>query len=210
MSKLPTRKAERNFWESGHKVVAGLDEVGRGALAGPVVAAAVILPGRCALKGVKDSKQLSVMQRSAAAALIKRQANAVGIGWVSHEDVDKYGLTWAVRQSGLRALENLGHEVDAVILDGNHNYLKDTHNSISIIKADQKSLCVAAASVIAKVARDNYMSLLDNAHPQYSFAANKGYGTSSHKQALANGLSAVHRRSFNFRECLFWSLHDVD
>lgn len=206
----PTRKVERSFWNDGHKVVAGLDEVGRGALAGPVVAAAVVLPERCRLKGVKDSKQLSAMKRDEASTLIKQQAMAVGIGWVSHEDVDEHGLTWAVRQSGLRALAALEHNVDAVILDGNHNYLKDTHNSHAIIKADQSSLCVASASIIAKVARDNYMGLIDKVHPAYNFASNKGYGTISHRKALKESVSPIHRRSFSFGEFLERFIRDED
>jgi ribonuclease HII len=192
--KQPTRKAERTWWNQGHQVVAGIDEVGRGAWAGPVTAAAVVLPGRCRLKGVRDSKLLTKLQRQHLAKHIKQQALAIGIGWSHHTEVDEAGLTKAVYISATRALRHTG-EVGVIILDGNHNYLKDEYLSQAIIKADQSSLCVAAASVVAKVARDNYMELLSRLHPEYGFESNKGYGSKHHLAAIkSTGLCPYHRR----------------
>jgi ribonuclease HII len=194
---MPNRKIERTFWENGQMLVAGIDEVGRGALAGPVVAAAIVLPQRCKLSMVRDSKLMTPKARFHAAMHIKRQAIAIGIGWASNHEIDKYGLTWAVRQSGIRAISDVkSATINAVILDGNYNYLKETHNSVTIIKADQSCLCVAAASVIAKVTRDNYMELLARAYPQYGFESHKGYGTNSHWQALKDAITPAHRQLF--------------
>lgn len=181
---------------AGYPLVAGIDEVGRGCWAGPVVAAAVLLPDGCRLPGVHDSKLLSPGQRAAAARLIKRRAVAIGIGWVSVAEIDAQGLTWAVQQSGLRALYDLRHPYHAILLDGNHNYLRDLFVSQTIIKGDQLSLQIAAASVIAKVARDNYMTYQHKLYPEYDFASNKGYGTPRHAVAVRQALSPLHRRLF--------------
>jgi ribonuclease HII len=190
----PSRKAERMHWEAGHQTVAGIDEVGRGAWAGPVVAAVVVLPQRCQLAGVRDSKLLSALQRRQLARRIRQQALRIGIGWADNSIVDEAGLTAAVHHSALHALSQVG-KIEQVILDGNHNYLKNSHRSQAIVKADQSSLCVAAASVIAKVARDQYMELLHQLDPVYNFASNKGYGSPVHLAALrSTGLSAYHRR----------------
>ncbi|HSX41597.1 MAG TPA: ribonuclease HII [Candidatus Saccharimonadales bacterium] len=193
--KRPSRKAERVWWEQGHRLVAGIDEVGRGAYAGPVTAAAVILPERCRLGAVRDSKMLDGLSRESASMLIKQQAVAIGLGWASPIEVDQYGLTEAVLRAGQRALADLRSPYDAVLLDGNHNYLKEFARSRSIIKADQSSLCVAAASVIAKVARDNYMQRLALMYPEFGFDSHKGYGAPAHWAALnLLGLSPQHRR----------------
>jgi ribonuclease HII len=181
---------------AGYPVVAGIDEVGRGCWAGPVVAAAVILPPRVRLAGVTDSKLLSHKRRVELARLIKRHALAVGIGWVEAADIDDHGLTWAVRQSGLLALASMNHAYDGVLLDGNHNYLKDYCYSETIIRGDQLSYSIAAASIVAKVARDRYMQLCHLVYPQYDFASNKGYGTPKHAQAVSSHISPLHRRLF--------------
>jgi ribonuclease HII len=192
----PTHRHARALIKAGYPVVAGVDEVGRGCWAGPVVAAAVVLPARPRLAGVTDSKLLTHKRRVELARLIKRQALAVGIGWVSAGDVDEHGLTWAVRQSGLRALEAMAYAYDAVLLDGNHNYLREHCYAETIIKGDQLSYSIAAASVVAKVARDQYMERLDSLYPGYGFAANKGYGTPHHAAAVRTQLSPEHRRLF--------------
>jgi ribonuclease HII len=180
----------------GYPLVAGIDEVGRGCWAGPVVAAAVVLPDGIRLPGVHDSKLLSPDQRTASARLIKRRATAVGVGWVSVAEIDAHGLTWAVQQSGLRALYDLRYPYHAILLDGNHNYLKELFLSQAIIRGDQLSLQIAAASVVAKVARDQYMALQHQLYPQYDFASNKGYGTPRHALAVRDGLTPLHRRLF--------------
>jgi ribonuclease HII len=194
--KRPSHAHARSFISQGYDLVAGIDEVGRGCWAGPVVAAAVILPDGCRLPGIHDSKLLSPAQRAIGARLVKRRALAVGIGWVTVREIDANGLTWAVRQSGLRALESMSHSYDAVLLDGNHNYLKDICRSQTIIKGDRLSLQIAAASVVAKVARDQYMTLQHQRYPEYGFALNKGYGTPYHAAAVRNHLSPLHRRLF--------------
>ena len=132
---------------------------------------------------------------------VRVDPDAIGIGWVAAREVDEQGLTWAVRHSGLRALAALGTAFDLVLLDGKHNYLRDTpHTAIATIKADQKMVPVAAASVIAKVARDNYLSRLGRHYHQYGFASHKGYGTAEHQRALQQyGLTPHHRRSFDDR-----------
>lgn len=194
--KRPSHRHARALMASGYPLVAGIDEVGRGCWAGPVVAAAVVLPDGCRLPGVHDSKLLSPHQRASAARLIKRRATAVGIGWVGVAEIDAHGLTWAVQQSGLRALYDMRHPYHAILLDGNHNYLRDLFVSQAIIKGDQLSLQIAAASVIAKVARDNYMTYQHKLFPEYDFASNKGYGTPRHAAAVRQALSPLHRRLF--------------
>ncbi len=191
----PTRQHEAELWAEGFSVIAGVDEVGRGCLAGPVVAAAVILPAEVKLRGVRDSKVLNLKQRQKLALDIKRQATAIGVGWASPSEVDARGLTWAVRASGLRALKSVGG-FDFVLLDGNHNYLTGHHQAKAIIKADGCCLSVAAASIIAKVARDNYMQLMHQLYPEFGFSTNVGYGTPEHLEALQLKLSPIHRRRF--------------
>jgi len=194
--KPPTHTHVRALIKSGYPVVAGVDEVGRGCWAGPVVAGAVILPLRLKFSGLTDSKLLTHARRVELARLIKRHALAVGIGWVHSEDIDEHGLTWAVRQSGLRALADMACKYDAVLLDGNHNYLKEHCYAETIIKGDQKSFSIAAASIVAKVARDQYMALQHQLYPDYDFAGNKGYGTPRHAAAVRVSLSPLHRRLF--------------
>ncbi len=193
----PTHKHALTLIAGGHALVAGIDEVGRGCWAGPVVAGAVILPLRSRLTGVTDSKLLTAKQRASLDGLIRQRAVAIGLGWVEAAELDEHGLSWAVKESGLRALADLRHPYDAVLLDGSHNYLAGHCYSQAIIKGDQLSLSIAAASIIAKVARDQYM-IEQNAHyPAYNFAANKGYGTQLHQTVLAReGLTPLHRRSF--------------
>lgn len=191
---MPTRKLERRFWTQGFTRVAGVDEVGRGPLAGPVTVAAVVLPDRCRLTGVRDSKCLSPVQRQLMARRIRQLAYGVGIGWGTSTEIDHLGLTQAMQLAGRRALHQLG-EHELVLLDGNHNYLGEGYQVSTCIKADQSCLAVAAASVIAKVARDAYMDLLDSRYPEYGFITNKGYNTAAHMAAVRQfGLTPYHRR----------------
>lgn len=182
-------------------VTVGVDEVGRGAWAGPVVAAAVVLSHGAVIDGVRDSKLLTRLARERITRDIRRQASAIGLGWVAATEVDEQGLSWAVRESGLRALAALAPSVPSsfeVILDGNHNYLAGLHNSVAIVKADAKIVPVAAASVVAKVARDRYMAMLARRHPGYGFELHKGYGTAVHRRALSElGSCIQHRRSWS-------------
>lgn len=194
----PARQIENRLINDGCTIIAGVDEVGRGCLAGPVVAAAVVNNIKINIILLRDSKKLSKKQRNIAEQQIKRQAKYIGIGWVSAKEVDEHGLSWAVKESGLRALDDLGADVDFVILDGKHNYLNDTdYKSEAHIGADATESCVAAASIIAKCARDNYMELVSKAHPGYGFEHHVGYGTAAHKTAINElGITPLHRKSF--------------
>lgn len=178
-------------------VFAGVDEVGRGAWAGPVVAAAVILPYGLIIDGVNDSKKLSAKRRIELDRLIRRHATAVGIGWVSAAEVDQLGLSAAVTLSGQRALAGLEADFDLVLLDGSQNYLAGIHPSATLIKGDSILPPVAAGSIIAKVARDRYMTQLDRTDSRHQFGLHKGYGTAAHMAALAkHGVSNHHRLSY--------------
>jgi ribonuclease HII len=189
------------------RVVVGVDEVGRGSWAGPVTAGAVILPPRARLAGLADSKLLTAARREALDAVIRARALAVGLGWVSADELNDRGLSWAVKQSGLRALAELAAAFDVVVLDGSHNYLRDAladgQISETHVKADQKVAPVAAASVIAKVARDRYMIELAAQYPGYGFETHKGYGAKLHRQAIdeLGMIDGIHRTSWKpFRE----------
>jgi len=194
----PDWKAVFSYVRSGLLVV-GIDEVGRGAWAGPVVAAAVVLPSGLQLPGLRDSKLLTPARRASLDKTIRRRAIAIGIGWVAASAVDNHGLSWAVRISGLSALAaaQLNLEMCHVALDGNYNYLEGLVPSAATPSADKFITPVAAASVIAKVARDNYMRALGHQLPQYHFARHSGYGTKLHMEALAEfGPTHEHRRSY--------------
>lgn len=194
---------ERCLWEGGWRRVAGLDEAGRGALAGPVCAAAVILPSDPAiaetLSGVRDSKQMTVVEREAWAPRIRAAALAWGVGFASAEEIDSLGIVAATKRAAGRALEALSPPPDALLTD----YLifpESELPQIALVKGDRRSLSVAAASVLAKTARDTLMRQLDAQYPGYGLAQHKGYGTPAHRSALARlGLSPLHRRSFAFR-----------
>jgi ribonuclease HII len=177
-------------------VMIGIDEVGRGALAGPVYAAAVRL--RSEISGLDDSKKLSRIKRQALSRLIISSAD-VGIGYAEQTEVDELGLTKAVGLAMKRAIEQLAIETDeAIIIDGNYNFLPDFNNVKTIIRADGSVACVSAASIVAKVARDNKMAELATTYPRYGFDKNVGYGTKHHKHAIsAFGLCDIHRKSFN-------------
>jgi ribonuclease HII len=181
--------------------VIGLDEVGRGCWAGPLVAAAVVLPGAHSIVGLNDSKKLSKKQRESLDLLIREKALGIGIGWVWPEDIDSGGITKAVKIAMLRAFAQLGAEYtghyDEIIVDGNINYLANVSKSSAMIKADGSIPAVSAASIIAKVARDNYMADIASEYPQYGFAGHVGYGTAEHIAALRQyGVTAIHRRSY--------------
>lgn len=193
----PDWKAVFSYIDAGDLII-GIDEVGRGAWAGPVVAAAVAMPHGLQLDGLADSKLLSPRMREHLSRLIRRNALAIGIGWVSSELVDRNGLSWAVKVSGLRALvaTNLHLERCRVVLDGNVNYLGNLTASFALPKADALITPVAAASVVAKVARDRYLTGLARRFPEYGFNFHKGYGTPRHIENLASyGPSPVHRLS---------------
>jgi ribonuclease HII len=187
---------------SGLSIIAGLDEAGRGALAGPVVAGAVILPTPSPklikkLCDVNDSKQLSAKKREQQYKIIVGTALSFGIGQRSAQDVDRFGIILATKQAMLEALQCLDVPPEYLLIDGR---IRLTHSPLpqqSIIRGDCESLSIAAASILAKVSRDQIMVALDAEYPEYGFAKNKGYGTMSHREKIERlGPTPVHRFTF--------------
>ncbi len=185
-------------------VIVGIDEVGRGCWAGPLVAGAVILPSDLSLEDgpiesieLRDSKKLSRKQREMAAKWVHENAVAVGLGWVWPKDIDTSGITTAVKRAMELALTEIGAEYEQIIIDGNINYFADNPKARAIIKADDSVPCVSAASIVAKVARDAYMAGLGGQYAGYGFDKHVGYGTAAHIAALEKlGVSDIHRLSF--------------
>jgi ribonuclease HII len=186
----------------GYQYIAGIDEAGRGPLAGPVVSAAVILPPKFSCQGVTDSKKLSEKRRDALFPLIKTQAVAVGIGMADHREIDQINILAASLLSMKRAVQNLaagGHSFrpDFLLIDGKFTIDMDLPQQ-AIVRGDSRSISIAAASIIAKVTRDRYMADLHNTYPVYNFIQHKGYPTKAHKQAIIeHGPCPVHRTTFN-------------
>lgn len=184
----------------GYYRVAGVDEVGRGSLAGPVVAAAVILPRNDAslscLAAVRESKQLAADRRAELRETIFEVAVAVGLGWSTHQAVDRLGIAVANRRAMLRAVARLSLQPDALVLD--YFCLPECSlPQVCLPRGDALSLSVACASIVAKVFRDRWMTRCDQRFPGYGFAQHKGYGTAMHREAIqARGPCPVHRRSF--------------
>lgn len=187
---------EEELRERGCSLIAGIDEVGRGALAGPMTAAAVVLRPSPRIEGLDDSKRLTPARREELAAVIHEQAVSVCVAHVSANEIDTLGMTAALRRVMGRALDGLGLAVDHVVLDGLP--MRVVENETAVVKGDGSVAAIAAASIVAKVARDALMRSLACSHPAYGFEINKGYGTSDHLAAISrDGLSAVHRRSFS-------------
>jgi|SRR5665213_899067 len=173
----------------------GIDEVGRGCLAGPLVIGAVIL--KEPIEGLKDSKLLSKKRRLELSEIIYREALAATLGWVWPHEIDILGLTEATRLAITRAIDLITIEYTSILIDGNTNYLKDNPKAITMIKADNLIPEVSAASIIAKVARDSYMEEIAEYFPEYSFSDHVGYGTASHMAAISSyGPCVLHRLSF--------------
>lgn len=195
---VPDRAIEQEWRALGFRLIAGIDEVGRGPLAGPVVAAAVILPP-CDpdwLDELRDSKQLAARQRERLAGLIRREALAYGVGAAGVQRIDAIGIAPAAREAMRRALARLAVTPEALLLDA--FYLDGVPQpQEAIVRGDGRCSAIAAASIVAKVARDAMMDALDRRFPGYGFARNRGYGTAEHLAALERlGPSPVHRRSF--------------
>lgn len=197
----PDLSFEHDLWHTGKSFIAGVDEAGRGAWAGPVTAAAVILPVDPtglpeSLAGVRDSKLMSAAQRTAWAGRIHECAIAVGVGWADFTEIDTLGIVPATRLAMIRAIQDMNHSVDQLLIDAVKLPALDIPQT-SLIKGDARSLSIAAASVIAKTSRDLRMIELEEDYPGYGFARHKGYGTANHQAALiAQGVSAIHRRSY--------------
>lgn len=182
--------------EKGYQIVAGTDEVGRGPLAGPVVAAAVILPDNIELLGINDSKKLSEKQRIALDAQIREQALAFAVVEISENIIDEINILEASRLAMAKAVEKLGVKPDMVLVDGLPNP-QIKLPSQAIVKGDSKSISIAAASILAKVYRDNLMDEYAKIYPEYDFEKHKGYPTASHLAAVEEyGPCPIHRMSF--------------
>ena len=181
---------------NGYKVICGVDEAGRGPLAGPVCAAAVILPIDIEIEGLNDSKKLTVKKREKLYDIIIEKAMAYGIAFASEKEIDELNILNATYLAMNRAIEMLEIKPDIALIDGNKN-AGINQNSLCIIGGDGRSAAIAAASILAKVTRDRYMLELDKKYPEYNFAKHKGYGTKVHYEALRQyGPSEVHRITF--------------
>ena len=200
LPKMPDLTHELPLWQAGLERVAGLDEAGRGAWAGPVYAAAVVLPANtyisAQLSGVQDSKLMTPKQREYWAVIIRSFAAGWGVGFATREEIDRMGILPATRLAMQRALEQLSQPPEHLLIDA--LLLKQVNLPQSaLIKGDRRSLSIAAASVLAKTARDALLVELDALYPGYGFARHKGYGTAIHQAALQQlGACAEHRRSF--------------
>lgn len=187
---------EKSFFEKGYSVVCGVDEAGRGPLAGPVCAAAVILPPGLAIPGLNDSKKLSNKKRRALFPVIQEKAVAFGIAFADHREIDQINILQATYLAMERALSQLKIRPDMVLIDGNR--AKDFGLPVTtVVHGDSLSASIAAASILAKVTRDNYMEQMAKEYPQYGFDIHKAYGTKAHYQALIEyGPSPIHRMTF--------------
>lgn len=186
---------ETRFRNEGYSLIAGIDEVGRGPLAGPVVAASVILPQEFKLLGIDDSKKLTFRQREDIYHIIKEQAIGIGIGIIGNEEIDEINIFEATKKAMLSAIEQLDVKPDFLLIDAVK--LDTPFSSEAIIKGDARSISIAAASIIAKVTRDRIMIDLDKKFPPYQFGKNMGYGTKEHLSAIEkHGITPHHRRSF--------------
>lgn len=180
-------------------MILGIDEVGRGPWAGPLVVGAVVLAGT-EIEGLTDSKKLSKKRRDELDLIIREQAAGYGLGWVSSEEIDSIGLSEALKLATIRAVEQITVSYHEIMIDGTINFLKETNKGqyvTTLPKADLLIPSVSAASIIAKVARDNFMAEQDLVYPGYGFKSHVGYGTAVHQAAIAKlGVTPLHRRSF--------------
>jgi ribonuclease HII len=186
---------ERNYREEGFQLIAGIDEVGRGPLAGPVVAAAVILPENFFLAGIDDSKKLSEKKRQEYDKMIRSEALAYSISMISADEIDEINIYEATKKAMYAAVAGLDPKPDFLLIDAMK--LETPYPSDSIVKGDARSVSIAAASIVAKVARDELMKEISLSYPAYGFQQNMGYGTKEHIQAIQqHGITPYHRKSF--------------
>ena len=196
MSQIDMWQIEQECLAQGFQVICGVDEAGRGPLAGPVCAAAVILPANLEIPGLNDSKKLTDKRRRELFPIIKEQAIAYGIGLASHEEIDEINILQATYLAMERAIAQLNVKPDMALIDGNR--AKDFGLPVrTVIKGDSLSASIAAASILAKVTRDDLMLEAAQVYPQYQFEVHKGYGTKAHYAALTeHGPSPIHRMTF--------------
>lgn len=187
---------ENEYREKGFDIICGVDEAGRGPLAGPVYAAAVILPSDCIIEGLNDSKKLTEKKREALFDEIKEKALAYGIASADEKEIDEINILNATFLAMKRAIASLSVRPDLALIDGNQKPHTDIEE-VTVIKGDAKSMSIAAASVLAKVSRDRFMLEMAEKYPQYEFARHKGYGTKLHYEKIAQyGVCDIHRRTF--------------
>ena len=191
-----TNLYEKRLKEKGFQYIAGVDEVGRGCLAGPVLAAAAILPFPCKIKGITDSKKISPKKRDELYDEIFDEAISIGFGIVEHSEIDKINILQASLKAMQLAIESLSINPDYVLVDGSYS-VPISIPQVTITKGDFKSITIGAASIVAKVKRDRMMSELEKLHPGFSFSVHKGYGTKAHFEELKKqGPSPIHRMTF--------------
>lgn len=187
---------ENEAQAEGFSIVCGIDEAGRGPLAGPVCAAAVILPKGCVIEGVNDSKKLTEKKREALFDVIKEKALAYSIAVADEKEIDEINILQATYLAMRRAFEGLDIKPDMALVDGNRDPLLGIPTK-TIVKGDANSMSIAAASILAKVTRDRFMLEMDEKYPEYQFAKHKGYGTKLHYEMLTKyGASEIHRKTF--------------
>ena len=196
MSDVNMWEIDDELYEQGYTAVCGVDEAGRGPLAGPVCAAAVILPKDLVIPGLNDSKKLTDKKRRELFPVIKEQAIAYGIAFASEQEIDEINILQATFLTMQRAIDQLEGKADFALIDGNRE--KDFGLPVmTVVKGDSRSANIAAASVLAKVTRDMFMEEMAEKYPGYGFEIHKGYGTKAHYAALTeHGMCPIHRRSF--------------
>ncbi len=196
-NKISLFEFDKDFYNKGLSFVSGIDEAGRGPLAGPVVAAAVILPKDIFIDGVNDSKKLTPKKRNLLFEEIKQSAVSYGIGIVESKTIDEINILQATFFAMKKALEQLSVTPDLLLIDGNHKIPDLKYNQQAIVSGDAKSACIACASILAKVTRDNMMLEYAKQYPQYNFEKHKGYGTKAHIEAIVKfGPCPIHRMTF--------------
>ena len=194
---MPDLEYEKAARKGGFNLICGVDEAGRGPLAGPVCAAAVILPENCEIEGLNDSKKLSEKKREELFPIIKEKAIAYAIAFGTVEEIEEVNILEATYIAMNRAIDSLEVSADYALIDGNRVPKGIKIPCETVVKGDSKSLSIAAASVLAKVTRDRLMLDFDKEYPEYKFAAHKGYGTKAHYEAIAeHGVCPIHRLSF--------------
>lgn len=201
----PTLTHEKHLWSEGRSVVVGLDEVGRGAWAGPLVIGAAVVPKDRRIYKLRDSKLLTEAERESMFDRIADWCEAWALGIVTHDECDALGMSAALALAAERALESLGVEPDAVLLDGGHDFV-GRGITTTIVKGDATCVSIAASSILAKVGRDRMMRDEAEHFPAYDFQRNKGYPCPRHRMALAAlGPTTIHRRSWSYMDDLPWS-----
>lgn len=194
---MPDFSYEKEALSNGYKFVCGVDEAGRGPLAGPVCAAAVILPYDCDIEGLNDSKKISEKKREILFDIIIEKAIAYSIAYGTLEEIEEYNILEATYIAMNRAIDGLSQKADFALIDGNRVPKGITIACETVVKGDSKSCSIAAASILAKVTRDRLMLEYDEKYPEYSFAQHKGYGTKAHYEAIKqHGVCEIHRLSF--------------